>query len=93
VRIIHHGQIKSSTRHPDCDRRCVVSALTVGLTDEQSNRLEEICDASGFSPDMQIGAMIDLDYEELEDMIASTSPTTRSTRFARFVLSEKGGVS
>ncbi|MET0792176.1 MAG: hypothetical protein ABW061_11700, partial [Polyangiaceae bacterium] len=54
------------------------------LTAEQLERLDALCESSGFSPDAQVGALIDLDYEEWQDAVAPDAPS-KSTRFARFV--------
>jgi len=61
-----------------------VTKLVVAITAEQARRLGELCQVSGFSPDAQIGALIDLDYEEWQDTHAPDEPS-RSTRFARFI--------
>ena len=68
-----------------------MSALVVVITAEQHERLEQLCEASEFSPDAQIGAMIDLDFEEWTDPDDSRlREVSRSKRFARFVASEGG---
>ena len=68
-----------------------MSPLAVVITAEQSERLEALCEASGFSPDYQIGAMIDLDFEEwVEPDDANLRDVSRSTRFARFEAAERG---
>ena len=71
-----------------------MTALVVAITAEQAQRLTELCEVSGFSPDYQIGALIDLDYEEWQDTHAPDDPS-RSTRFARFIaeLEAKEGAS
>lgn len=66
-----------------------MSALVVVITPEQARRLDQLCDVSGFSPDYQVGALIDLDWEEWQDTHAPDEPS-RSTRFARFIASEGG---
>ena len=63
-----------------------MSALAVVVTVEQVERLEALCESSGLSPDAQIGALIDLDFEEWQD--ALTPGPSRSTRFARFEAAE-----
>ncbi len=63
-------------------------ALAVVITAEQAERLEALCESSGFSPDAQVGALIDLDYEEWQDAIGES----KSTRFARFI-AQGGGAS
>jgi hypothetical protein len=63
-----------------------MSPLVVVITAEQHSRLEALCEASEFSPDAQIGALIDLDWEEWQD--ALTPGPSRSTRFARFEAAE-----
>lgn len=71
-----------------------MSPLVIVITPEQCERLDEICEESGFSPDMQIGAMIDLEYEEWKDPDDSRLfESARSTRFARFVAQDKDGAS
>ena len=63
-----------------------MTALVVAITAEQARRLEELCESSGFSPDAQIGALIDLDWEEWrEPDDAILREVSRSTRFARFI--------
>lgn len=60
--------------------------LTVTLTLEQAERIEALRETSEFSLAEQIGAMIDLDFEEWQDavhLIKIAAP--RSTRWARFV--------
>lgn len=63
-----------------------MSPLAVVVTAEQLERLEALCESSGFSPDHQIGALIDLDFEEWQD--ALVPGPSRSTRFARFEAAE-----
>ena len=63
-----------------------MSPLAVVITAEQVERLEELCESSGLSPDAQIGALIDLDWEEWQD--ALPPGPSRSTRFARFEAAE-----
>jgi hypothetical protein len=63
-----------------------VSPLVVVITAEQFRRLEALCKVSEFTPDYQIGSMIDLDFEEWKDPDdAQLRDASRSTRFARFV--------
>ena len=64
-----------------------MSPLAVVITAEQVERLDALCESSGFSPDAQIGALIDLDFEEWQDAIA---PVSKSTRFARFIAQDRG---
>ncbi len=68
-----------------------MSALLVVVTAEQAERLEAICASSGFSPDAQVGAMIDLEFEEWQDSL-KIDDGTKSTRFARFVAQDKGAL-
>jgi len=69
-----------------------VSSLVVTITAEQARRLEALRAQSEFSVDQQIGAMIDLDYEEWQDALDTADMPTlpRSTRWLRFVASEGG---
>jgi hypothetical protein len=69
-----------------------VSRLAVTITAEQARRLDALREQSGFTLDEQIGAMIDLDFEEWQDALdAAEMPTLpRSTRWLRFVASEGG---
>jgi len=66
--------------------------LIVMITAEQGRRLAELAARSEFTLDQQIGALIDLDYEEWQDALdAAEMPTLpRSTRWLRFVASEGG---
>jgi hypothetical protein len=66
-----------------------MSPLVVVITTEQRARLQALCESSEFSTDEQIGAMIDLDFEEWQDTLALDGPS-RSTRFARFEAIEGG---
>jgi hypothetical protein len=66
--------------------------FAIVITAIQSARLLAICEASGSSPDKQIGAMIDLEFEEWQDALdAADMPTLpRSSRWLRFAASEGG---
>ncbi|MEI9936686.1 MAG: hypothetical protein WDO69_05630 [Pseudomonadota bacterium] len=68
--------------------------LVVVVTAEQLGRLNQLCESSGFTQDEQVGALIDLDWEEWQDAIGQS----RSSRFAKFARLEAaqakdGGVS
>lgn len=73
-----------------------MKTLTVKITDEQAARLAELLDISTFPAAEQIGAMIDLDYEEWQDnlehkaLVGSTDAklASRSTRWLRFLKTE-----
>jgi len=67
-----------------------MSPLIVMITAEQLRRLTALAEKSEFSLDEQIGALIDLDFEEWQDALdAADMPTLpRSTRWLRFVASE-----
>jgi len=67
-----------------------VSPLIVMITAEQLRRLQALSEKSEFSLDQQIGALIDLDFEEWQDALdAADMPTLpRSTRWLRFMASE-----
>ncbi|MEI9940266.1 MAG: hypothetical protein WDO69_23860 [Pseudomonadota bacterium] len=68
-----------------------MSPLVIVITVEQRTRLEELCKSSGYSPDFQIGAMIDLDFEEWKEPDdAILRDVSRSTRFARFAAQDGG---
>ncbi len=69
-----------------------MSPLVIMITVEQFERLQAIRQSSEFSIDEQIGAMIDLEFEEWQDTLdASAMPMLpRSTRWLRFVASEGG---
>jgi hypothetical protein len=68
-----------------------MSPLVVVITAEQHSRLEALCEASEFSPDAQIGALIDLDWEEWKEPDdARLFDVSRSTRFARFAAQDGG---
>lgn len=60
------------------------------ITAEQLRRLQALSEKSEFSLDQQIGALIDLDFEEWQDALdAADMPTLpRSTRWLRFMASE-----
>ena len=67
-----------------------MSPLIVMITAEQLRRLQALSEKSEFSLDQQIGALIDLDFEEWQDALdAADMPTLpRSTRWLRFMASE-----
>ena len=68
-----------------------MSPLVIVITAEQRARLEALCESSGLSPDAQIGALIDLDFEEWKEPDdAILHDVSRSTRFARFVAQDGG---
>ncbi|MEO7035597.1 MAG: hypothetical protein ABI548_16855 [Polyangiaceae bacterium] len=68
-----------------------MTPLVVVITVEQRERLQALCKSSELSSDEQIGAMIDLDFEEWQDPDdARLRDLSRSTRFARFVAQDGG---
>lgn len=68
-----------------------MTPLVVVITTEQLARLNELCASSEFTVDQQIGAMIDLDFEEWKDPDdARLRDLSRSTRFARFCAQDGG---
>lgn len=79
---------RASETAPDAAGKLDGATLTVTLTPEQARRLLAIQQASEFTLSVQIGAMVDLDFEEYQDALEVVNiAAPRSTLWARFVRS------